>query len=818
MNEITTDNFESFEDSQEDLQVKESDQEKGNQVYKFSRIILLVAIFLLPLVFYPGNLHSIFNIKFALLFLPALLTLLLWSVQSLKTDSFKFPSNLFSLSIGVLLLVLFVSSIFSPNPLVSLFGVNLSMVTFVGVLMFFIIAFLISVFFYRKNDSFILNFAIYLSILVTVLFHLVYIILNKVITLPDFGFFLSTSVNTVGKWTDLGVLAALLVVLSYLIIETQKDNGIMKIISWIGLIAGAVMVFIVNTLVLWIILGVLSIIYLVYKIIDSKQESDLSVRKSIPITAIIVILLSFTMFLVGNFVSSLTNNWLNVTFEETKPSLNATIEVTRKAISENPLLGYGPNRFEHAWQDFKPDNVNLSNFWATDFIFGYSYVTTIPVSIGILGALAFLFFAVMLLLNSFKLLFQKTDGVISKNNNVISIFTIFFFVIVLSVHVPSVTILALAFVYLGLFLAALSRSGVYRTSEIVIESKPKIGFVFIFFVIVLMISSIYLGYMTVRQFASRIIVENANSTLIAGDPAKAERGFINAVNIYSSDQNFRLLADFYKIQITELLSSADPNSEVVVERFRSLLSNSIRASRNAIAFDNTNYLNYFSLGSTYQQLAGLGVEGAYDQAKAEYEKALTRNPKNPGILLGIARSAFLSGLNDESKEYIGKSIEMKPNYTDAAFLLAQIQVAEGDIAEATNSVEAAIAVDPTNSNLYFQLGLLKYNQANYEGAVVAFESAVILNPFFSNAKYFLGLSYEREGRRSDAILQFEDIKLLNPNNSEVELILGNLKADKSPFTDALPPIDDQPEDREELPLEDEVADEEVSDLEVEDGE
>jgi tetratricopeptide (TPR) repeat protein len=78
----------------------------------------------------------------------------------------------------------------------------------------------------------------------------------------------------------------------------------------------------------------------------------------------------------------------------------------------------------------------------------------------------------------------------------------------------------------------------------------------------------------------------------------------------------------------------------------------------------------------------------------------------------------------------------------------------------------------------------------------------VLDSQYANAKYFLGLSYERLGRREDAIKQFEGIKVTNPDNQEIELILSNLKAGKSPFTDARPPIDDQPERRSELPVRD----------------
>ncbi len=80
------------------------------------------------------------------------------------------------------------------------------------------------------------------------------------------------------------------------------------------------------------------------------------------------------------------------------------------------------------------------------------------------------------------------------------------------------------------------------------------------------------------------------------------------------------------------------------------------------------------------------------------------------------------------------------------------------------------------------------------------ESALALQDNYANVQYFLGLSYVRLNRMEDAIKQFTRLAETNPENQEVAFILDNLKAGKSPFADAQPPVTPTPEKRPSLPI------------------
>ena len=111
----------------------------------------------------------------------------------------------------------------------------------------------------------------------------------------------------------------------------------------------------------------------------------------------------------------------------------------------------------------------------------------------------------------------------------------------------------------------------------------------------------------------------------------------------------------------------------------------------------------------------------------------------------------------QAEEALKKAVELKPNYTDAYFLLAQIYDAQGNQQEAIRRAEAAALLAPNDIGTLFQLGLLYYKANRLSDAGVVLERAVAINVNYSNARYFLGLIYDRTSRSSKAIEEFEII-------------------------------------------------------------
>ena len=250
-----------------------------------------------------------------------------------------------------------------------------------------------------------------------------------------------------------------------------------------------------------------------------------------------------------------------------------------------------------------------------------------------------------------------------------------------------------------------------------------------------------------------------------------------------NDRYYRLAAEINLARINELLQETDTPIEERREKFQTILAEAISNVQSAIAIDNKDYQNWSMLGRVYGSVVPLGVEGAYESAKRSYDEALTLNSNNPAILLTLARLELAKDPDniDGAKEFIGKSLEKKSNYTEAIFLLSQLEIQAGNIEDAIRSVEAVVVIEPNNPVFFFQLGLLQSNIGDNKKAIIALEKAVALNPQYSNARYFLGLGYFNTGRTEEAIGQFTIVSDLNPDNEDVKTILENLRAGNDPF-------------------------------------
>jgi len=315
--------------------------------------------------------------------------------------------------------------------------------------------------------------------------------------------------------------------------------------------------------------------------------------------------------------------------------------------------------------------------------------------------------------------------------------------------------------------------------------------------VILLIVSIAGGYFVwERTIAATVFERGILKYQATSDIVAARESTTKAISMVQSDVYWRGLTEISLVDLGKALGSITNENQItdsVKAQIQGLISNSVESAKKATEIDSNNFQNWFALARVYEALASNGIEGAQDNARANYTEAAKHSPKNPSVPLALARLDAMGGKSDEAKINIAKALELKKNYTDAYYTLAQLEVALNNIPGAIKSVEDATIVDPTNPGLYFQLGLLKYNQKDYKGAIGSLEKSVSLMPDYANAKYFLGLSYYEEGLNKEAIKQFEEINKNNPDNAEVVSILSKMKAgqpvsQKTDSKDSNPPV------------------------------
>ncbi len=782
----------------------------SSKITIFSQFVLLASVFLLINLFLPLNSVALEPLKtFWLLFVGILLATLVIT-QKIKKNSFQTTKSPILLAVGAVLLSSVLSTVFSSNVGLSLFGRQVNTSALVSVVALFALSYAVMVLFgdARQKGRFFL--VTYISVIVAILMHLLNILLPF---FPSLGFFVNNTINTVGKWYDLGFVALFGLLSSVLVVQFLRHSPFYRILGWVGLALSAVMVVLVNSVMIWFVAAILALFYIV---LNAIIQHDAVVHNRMSYPALGILMLSIIFILIGGKVGVLSNSFFGFQFEEVRPTLGSTVEVIGDTLKTDPVFGVGLNRFEVSWLKNKPLAINDSNFWETDFRYGFSNLLSIPVTQGIVGILAWLFLIATSAYLVFKLLFapleQKSDLFI----HLYSILGFSFFGLVMLLYVPSVVLVGLFFVFFGFFLANLAGADLIRFRQVHIDQNPRVSFAYILALVVAIIIAIYVAYIVVSQYASRLVYDNAlarfNQT---GELQTAENGIMQAMWIYSSDVYLRSLTDVGMSKINGIIQNQSLSQEQAAQQFTSTLQATIGYAQSAIAYDQQSYANRVLLANIYKNLVPLQVPGAKDEALKVLSDLEALTPNNPGLHLERARVHSFAKEYETAIEEIRKALELKRNYIDAVFLLSQIQVEQGKVDEAVTSIQVALSVAQYDPNLYFQLGLLQYNQQKYAESLVSFENAVMLSPYFGNAKYFLGLSYYQNNQVQNAIIQFENLSQMYPDNQEVQLILSNLRQGKAPLDGAQPPLNESPEDRDELPVDEEAP--ESSDEETEES-
>jgi len=765
--------------------------------------ILFGLIFLLPFFFIPSISFPFQFGKVMLLALGILVAFVLWMVDTLSRGKIRLPLGIVFYSALAILLFALVSSLLSGVAWRAVIGLGFESETFVSLLIFFISMFVALRVLDERSKVLKAYNLLSISALIVFLFQFLRIIFGP--SFLSFGIFTNMTASILGKWNDIGIFFGLMALLSVLRLMYVKKSSpwLSQVMFGLSLIA----LIVVNSLLVWLVTGIFALLVLVYDAVFTKRDEEGSEFPAkgkfskLPIILIVFALVFiFARGSVGNFIS----DKLNVNQIEVRPSWQSTLEVGADALKKNPAFGVGPNQFSPLWNNEKPRDVNLTPFWNVDFNFGIGFIPTTLSTQGILGFVSWILLLVgIILLGLRALLAAGQFGGANRFIIMATLLSTLFLWTFMVFYLPGMVMITLAFIMTGLFLSVMSSFSLISQKEYTFGKDSIAGFASILGIVAIVLLSVLLlygvgaRYISGVSFQKSLIALNVNADIESGEKYARE-----ALSFAKTDRNYRLVSNIEILKLNQLVSNTtDVASEETRTEFQNLLGSAIRNAQLATQKDSTNYQNWLALGSIYESIIPLGINGAYESAISTYGRAEEANPTNPQIDLIMARTELANNNATAAREHIAQSLTKKANYTAAIFLLSQIEIQEGNIAEAIQSVESATLNDPNDPVLFFQLGFLRYSQGQFERAVESLERAVALSPPYSNAKYFLGLSYYNLGRSIEAIAQFEDLIISNPENQEVKVILQNMKDGETNPLQGLQGVD--PEEREDLPVEEE---------------
>lgn len=774
-----------------------------NVLVKKLGLILSVFVFLLPVFFIPSSLVSLYIAKITLLAtgLVAIFAVFLSSV--LSTGTVEMPKVKYLIPLTAFAVIALVSSAFSGAISSSIAGSVFDLGTSGSIVMLVFSLFMTLV---AVRSLKTVNKAVWAFIFSTMTL-CVYTILSTLgaSSLPV-ALASRMPVFLAGGAIDTAIIFGAAIIFSLCALNMAEISKRMKIILYVLMAYSLLFIGAANFMPVTIVLGIVSLVFFVYILSwsagrpNDKGDSlePLPQERKISLSSLIVLIASVILILGGSSIGGFLSKEMKIQNAEIRPNFQTTMNLTLTSWKQNFALGVGPNRFAQFWSANKPLPINQTQFWNADFYAGSGFIPTVAITTGLLGLLSLLAFLVMYLMLGVKAIFAQANSSHSRYLATASFLVSLYLWVMFFVYTPGITVMALAFIFTGLFTATLQPQGIAGLWKINIFSNPKTNFLSVLSIVILLIMSVAGGYFVwQRSVAAAIFQKGVVEYQQKGNLPLAKELMVKSISMAPNDIYWRSLAEVSLVDLGRVLGSITNQNQItdsVRTEAQGLIGASVEAAKKSTEADRSNFQNWFALGRVYEVLAGNGIAGSVDGARAAYAEAALLSPSNPSVPLSLARLDALSGDVNAARSDIAKSLDLKNNYTDAYFTLAQLEVASNNIPAAIKSVEAAAIMDPTNSGLFFQLGLLKYNQKDFAGAAGSFEKAVSLVSDYANAKYFLGLSYYGLGRKAEAIKQFEDLKATNPDNGDVDAILANMKAGRNVFTSAQntePPVKEQ---------------------------
>ena len=115
------------------------------------------------------------------------------------------------------------------------------------------------------------------------------------------------------------------------------------------------------------------------------------------------------------------------------------------------------------------------------------------------------------------------------------------------------------------------------------------------------------------------------------------------------------------------------------------------------------------------------------EAKAEYQKVLAANPREPRALLGMARSLDFDGAGG-AREKVAAALEVNPDLPEAHVLLGRFAISREDFAEGEAEARKALAVNPRSLEAYSVLAAAQYLSDDVTAFRETRRRALELNP------------------------------------------------------------------------------------------
>ncbi|MBF8280642.1 MAG: SLEI family protein [Candidatus Magasanikbacteria bacterium] len=736
-----------------------------------TKVVLLAAVFLMPLFVLPFTSEVYeFNKQF-LLYGLTLIAFLLWLVRGIFMRQFTIRRTLLDIPILVLLGALLLSSVLSVDRRLSFFGdfayLDRGFLTFAFLFLFY---FLVVQTFESLKGAMTLVVTFLLSGLAASIFFLL-----KALDLVSFNFLNLPGLNTVSSsHTIFAVFVASVFLLSLSILLVKKTAVLVDVIGVLALLASAATLVLTGFPLVWI----LTAIGLFFVLVVAMSQMEAS---RIPVISLVFALFVVSVLFIFLGEPDILKTRLPI---EISLSSQTSWDIAWGAFSQNArhfFFGSGPSTFLYDFSQFRPQSFNMNALaWSLRFREPYSLFFAVMAEWGILGILSFFFVVLMGLGIIFAAWMRRHsrqmhavreelgDKIYLAYLLPFGVAPVWLLVLIAMFLMNLGSVLFLTFwIFLAIFLVS-SRGYVQVISEKIysLKTSPQYVLASSFAVILVFTAAIVLGVYLGRFYGAEVVYAKAQR--ISAGPASVDERIAmlqRAITLNETRIDYHLLlSDAYLLKARFVSEKPGADAQTIASYVGAAVNQAQRATE--ISPQNVN--TWELLANNYVNASGLA--NTTDFALKAFQRAAELEPTNPTLQLNIGRLYFSVRRLEDAKAGFESAITLKPDFLIAYQSLAILNEANGDLPGALVAMERGIQYAMRSPEYLFQIGRLYFNRGkgnDLAAAELAFRTALQIEPRYADALYALGVLAERVGKKTEAVQFYKAVQELDPANKDI---------------------------------------------------
>jgi tetratricopeptide (TPR) repeat protein len=165
-------------------------------------------------------------------------------------------------------------------------------------------------------------------------------------------------------------------------------------------------------------------------------------------------------------------------------------------------------------------------------------------------------------------------------------------------------------------------------------------------------------------------------------------------------------------------------------------------------------------------------QGRFDEAIAEYERAIELAPDDAGLYRNMGSSLGNQERWQKAAAAYEKAIDLNPDFGEAYGDLVAAYISLGRVSDAVDAGERAIELSPDYAGAHSNLGVAYNEQGRTDEAIAQWKEAVELDPNSAKTRVHLGRAYGKQGRLDEAAAQLEEAVKIDPNHANAHFNLG----------------------------------------------